>query len=62
MKETNLQEANLKDASLQLADFSGANLSKTDLQGANLEEARNLTVEQLSMVKTLYKTKLDPNL
>jgi hypothetical protein len=37
------------------ADISGA-----DLWEANLQEALNLTIEQLSKVKTLYKAKLDP--
>jgi hypothetical protein len=31
-----------------------------NLQSANLEGVYNLTIEQLSGVKTLYKSKLDP--
>ena len=34
-------------------------LQKADLQEADLRTAKNLTVEQLSTVKTLYRSKLD---
>ena len=59
---TNLEEAILCEANLH-----GADLKDTNLNGANLEEAdlhcvKNLTIEQLSKVKTLYKAKLDPEL
>ncbi len=40
----------------------GANLSDADLFRANLEGVSDLTIEQLSKVKTLYKAKLDPEL
>ena len=44
-----------------------ANLSGADLRGANLQKAKligtlNLTIKQLSLVKTLYQAKLDPKL
>jgi hypothetical protein len=63
----NLQDAGLWEAKLQGADLSGANLQEADLSGANLQEAylkeaKNLTIEQLSKVKTLYKAQLDSEL
>ncbi|MFC2169420.1 pentapeptide repeat-containing protein [Acidobacteriota bacterium] len=40
-----------------------ADLTEANLRGADLEGAENLTIEQLSLVKTLYKaTGLDPDL
>ena len=70
MTGSNLGRANLAGAILGRADLSGANLqtadlSGTDLQGAklvgaylggaNLAGAKNLTIEQLSQVWTLYE-------
>jgi len=77
LEEANLQEANLERAKVYGAYFIGANLEKinlrgaylkkanfegANLEGANLEGAKNLTVEQLSQVKTLYKAQLDEGL
>lgn len=56
-EEAYLREANLKGANLQLAS-----LLKADLEGANLIGAEDLTVDQLSKVKTLYKAHIDPKL
>lgn len=53
----NLQEATLLEANVKNADFWEANL-----QEANLSVIKNLTIEQLSKVKTLYQAKLDPDL
>lgn len=53
----NLSYANFRDANLRWAVFEGALLIETDLTGA-----LNLTMEQLSKAKTLYKAKLDPEL
>ena len=47
------------DAILNDADFSHAQLKGADLSYAQLKGARNLTIEQLSKVKTLYKAELD---
>jgi uncharacterized protein YjbI with pentapeptide repeats len=73
----NLQSATLRDANLQGTWLVLANLQKAYLQGANLQEAhlwggnlqgaklrgaQNLTIEQLSTVKTLYKAELDSTL
>ena len=50
--------ANLIGANLQGANLQGAYLQGADLRGANFFKARNLTVEQLSKVKTLHGTTL----
>jgi Pentapeptide repeats (8 copies) len=65
-----LEEAHLGEAHLERAHFRGAYLEGTDLEeahlkeadfwGAHLQGAKNLTVEQLSTVKTLYGAELDP--
>ena len=57
-----LQGANLQDADLKEAKLQGAYLRGAYLQGTDLFEARGLTVKQLSVTKTLYKAKLDPEL
>jgi hypothetical protein len=67
-----LQGADLRGAQLQEAVLGGAHLERANLVGAQLQEAvleeawlqgvRGLTVEQLSTVKTLYQTRLDPPL
>jgi len=49
-------------ANFSRADFYRADLSETDLSGADLKKAKNLTIEQLSKVKTLYNAKLDEEL
>jgi hypothetical protein len=50
------------DANLSRADLIDASLSLADLSGANLTQVENLSINQLSEVKTLYKAKLDPEL
>lgn len=62
--DADLQGANLGSADLQGADLYLANLREADLGRANLQEAdlrrvENLTIEQLSEVKTLYEAELD---
>jgi Pentapeptide repeats (8 copies) len=42
------------------ANLQGARLQEANLQSAQLKGARNVTVAQLSMVKTLYQAQLDP--
>ena len=63
----NLKEANLFDSILNEANLSNANLSCADLscaylRGAELTQVQNLSIEQLSKVKTLYEAELDPKL
>ena len=63
LRKANLQGANLQGTDLQQANFQKAKLQKADFQGADLIEAdlidaKDLEVEQLLKVKTLYKAKL----
>ncbi len=58
----NLGNANLSGADFSFANFDGANLSEADLHQADLRRAKNLTIEQLSKVKTFYRAKLDSSL
>ena len=67
LTEANLTGVNLMRTDLTEADLCGANLTGANLTGANLMEAdlwetRNLTIEQLSNVKTLYRAELTPEL
>ena len=57
-----LSDANLSGANLNYAKLSSANLSSANLSGANLIQVKNLSINKLSKVKTLYKAKLDPKL
>ena len=62
LRDAFLQGANLRDAFLQEADLGGANLRGADLREADLRGAKELTVEQLCKVSTLYDAKLDQEL
>ena len=55
----NLFIANLTGADLFGANFAGANLFGAILIGAKLGRTKNLTIDQLSKVKTLYNAGLD---
>lgn len=58
LKMANLQKAKLMMAELNETNFGGANLAGVDLRGA-----KNLTVEQLSQLKTLFRVEyIDPEL
>ena len=59
LREPTFGGANLERANLNDANLERANLERANLISANLEGAINLTIEQLSKVKTLYKAKLD---
>jgi len=53
----------VKEKDLQGYNLEGANLEEANIGSANLESVANLTVEQLSKVKTLYEVRnLDPEL
>ncbi|MCC4770332.1 hypothetical protein FXV91_09045 [Methanosarcina sp. DH2] len=54
--------ADLRGADLQVSRLQGADLEGADLEGADLTGAKNLTVDQLSKVKSLYKAELDKEL
>ncbi|MHC1754329.1 MAG: pentapeptide repeat-containing protein [Methanosarcina sp.] len=58
----NLAKANLEGAYLEGANLAKANLDGAYLDGAYLKGAKNLTIDQLSKVKTLYEAKLDEEL
>ena len=62
LQDSNLENANLQDSNLKYANFRNSNLKYADLSFAKLQYVRNLTIDQLSKVKTLYKAKLDPEL
>ena len=62
LSRSNLKNANLKQTNLKGAVFRGANLEGADFEGADLKGALNLTIDQLSEVKTLYNAELDDEL
>lgn len=62
LENANLNKANLEGANLEGADFNFANLEGADIRGAHLEEAKNLKIDQLLKVKTLYEVGLDEKL
>lgn len=49
----------LQGADLQEANLTETIIDRTDLEGANFEGVYNLSIDQLSRVKTLYNAKLD---
>ncbi len=53
---------NLQGANLWNVSFYNANLRRANLQHADLRDARDLTLDQLSQVESLYETMLDPEL
>ena len=53
---------NPEEVNLVRANLEGAILNGSNFQEANLEGTINLTIDQLTMVKTLYKAKLDDEL
>lgn len=62
LQKIRLTRANLQRANLQDADLEDADLTRTDLEDADLTRTSNLTIEQLSVVCTLYSTKLDKDI
>jgi uncharacterized protein YjbI with pentapeptide repeats len=62
LQSAHLEGAGLWGTYLQKANFRRAHLEGAILWGAHLQGAQNLTVEQLSTVKTLYQAHLDPPL
>ena len=56
-KHANLNNANLKGANLNNARLKGAKLNGANLELANLIGVENLTIDQLSTVKTLFKVR-----
>lgn len=62
LRGANLHKANLKNADLQFSNIADSNLQQANLEGADLLGIKNLTIEQLQSVKTLYKAILDRDL
>jgi Pentapeptide repeats (8 copies) len=62
LRGAHLEGAHLGGAYLEGASLRRARLEKANFWGAHLAGAKNLTVEQLSTVKTLYQAHLDPPL
>jgi len=52
----------LSSSILRGTNLSGADLSEAVLRGVDLRNTKNLTIAQLSEVKSLFKTRLDTNL
>ena len=64
LSEVNLGDADLRDAQLgfadfKKADFNDAKLTGADLRCADLRDVKNLSIEDLKTVKTLYRAKMD---
>ena len=64
LTDANLGDADLRDAQLGLADFKGADfnnakLTGADLRCADLRDVKNLSIEDVKTVKTLYRAKMD---
>ena len=62
LEEANLAGAYLFMANLEGANLQGANLEMVDFEEANLLGTHQLTIDQLSRVKTLHNAKLDKEL
>ena len=62
IKESNLNAGYLEGANLKGFNLTGAELIEVNLEGANLEGAQHLSLDQLSIVKTLLNSKLDNEL
>jgi flagellar basal body-associated protein FliL len=62
LQGAHFEEAYIEGAFFGEANLEGANFEKAKLIDVHLERAKNLTIDQLSKVKTLYKAELDPEL
>jgi hypothetical protein len=62
LERADLREAHLEGADLRRAHLEEADLYEAHLEGADLERAENLSLDQLSQVKTLYETTIDHEL
>ena len=61
-RKTNLSNSNLEGANLTNADFKEADLTNANLSNTYLLKVKNLTLEQLEKVKTLFNAKMDQKL
>ena len=55
-------EANFGEANLRGADFAEAVLLEANFRNSNLRGAKNLTIDQLKRMASLYEAKLDTDL
>jgi len=62
LKGAYLDGANFKRANLEWSNFEKADLQEAYFEETNLKNAQNVTSDQFSKVKTLYKAQLDPEL
>lgn len=62
LSNSDLTDCDMGSSCLKYADMKNSNLDCANLEGANIKDVRNLTIGQLSKVKTLYKAKLDSEL
>lgn len=62
LKGAYLIDAHLKGTHFEIADLEGAHFEGADLRGASIKGVKNLTVDQLFNVKTLYNAELDDEL
>lgn len=62
LKGAYLRRADIRGANFEYAELKGANLEGADLRGTDLRKARNLSIDQLSKVKSIHGAKLDEKL
>jgi hypothetical protein len=60
--EANLKRINLERANLERTNLTGANLPGANLFMVNFTGAFNLSIDQLSKVRTFYNAKIDEKL
>lgn len=62
LKVSDLKNVIFEGANLMWTNFKRANLNGANLKGANLKGAKDLSLEQLSEVETIYKAELNESL
>ena len=62
LQEANLQGADLREAQLPRAELKGATLQGADLRLANLMLCKGLTIQQIKTVRSLWRSRLDPEI
>ena len=62
LHDSNMEGSDFLKTNLQKADFRGVNMKGAIFMDTDFREAEGLTVEQLSMVKTLFMSRFDPGL
>jgi uncharacterized protein YjbI with pentapeptide repeats len=63
LEGANFERTNLQNAKLMMAELKWTNFESASLYGVDLRGAKNLTVQQLSRLETLYRVEyIDPEL